>query len=304
MIRKIGLKLLDITINLVYTTFSFFMILIFSKKTKGFVKHIDQECVILGNGPSLLEDLKIIENNISDKFIICLNDFALSDYYIKLKPSVYVFLDPYYWETLDVNKINHSSVISVCNKIFKRILNETTWPIIIYTPFEFKKSKLYKECKNEFIEFKFFNSIPVQGFTWFIIFSLKHRLGLLKAANVITPSLYYAIMSDFKTIYLSGVDHTWVNSIVVLEDSKVYMAQPHFYDNDTSFNPVYLSPEDKESPKLYKLLEIYSNVFKNYWILADFARRKNCRILNLTNKSHIDAFTKYLYDDCVMGFEK
>ncbi|MEI7983351.1 MAG: hypothetical protein WCI71_17000, partial [Bacteroidota bacterium] len=292
MIRKIGLKLLDITINLVYTTFSFFMILIFSKKTEGFVKHLNQESVILGNGPSLLEDLKKIENNISDKFIICLNNFALSEYYMKLKPSVYVFNDPFYWSILDATKISHSPVISICDELFERILNETTWPITIYTPFEFKKSKLYIQCANAFIEFKFFNSVPVQGFPWFINFCLKHRLGLLKAANVITPSLYYAIMSNFNTIYLIGVDHSWINSIVVLEDSKVYMAQPHFYDNDTSFNPVYLSPEDNESPKLYKLLEIYSNVFKNYWILADFARRVNCRIINLTEKSHVDAFPK------------
>lgn len=296
MIRKIGLKLLDITINLVYTTFSFFMILIFSKRTKGFVKHINQECVILGNGPSLLEDLKIIENNISDKFIICLNNFALSDYYIKLKPSVYVFLDPYYWETLDANKTNHSSIISERNKLFDCILNKTTWPIIIYTPFEFKKSKLYKECKNEFVEFKFFNSIPVQGFPWFINFCLKYRLGLLKAANVITPSLYYAIMSDFKTIYLSGVDHSWINSIVVLEDSKVYMAQPHFFDNSLSYDPVFLTPSDLKPTRLHALLEIYANVFKNYWFLADFAIKKNCKIINLTKKSHIDAFPKYQYN--------
>lgn len=293
MLRLIGLKLLNISINIVYTVFSFFMILIYSKKTSEIKKHIGQECLILGNGPSLIEDLDKIGDSLSDKFKICLNDFALSDNYIKIKPKVYVFLDPYYWEVPDAKNTNQIPVISQFELLFNRILIETYWPITIYAPFKFKDSKLYMDCKNEFIEFKFFNSVPVQGFTWFINYCLKHRLGLLKAANVITPSIYFAIMSDFKTIYLSGVDHTWINSIVVLEDSKVYMSQPHFFDNIISYEPVFLKPSDLHPTKLHELLEIYTNVFKNYWILAKFAKQRNCKIINLTNKSLIDAFPKF-----------
>ena len=205
-------------------------------------------------------------------------------------------MDPGYWESLDVTKTNHLDILQDRDKTFSKILEITDWPMIIYVPFRFKDSSLYKICENKNITFIFFNSFPMQGFKWLINFSLNHRLGLLKAANVVTAALYFAIMSEYKTIYLSGVDHSWINSIVVLEDSKVYMAQSHFYDNDTSFNPIYLNNKDNESPKLYKLLEIYSNVFKNYWILADFAGRMNCRIINLTKKSHIDAFPKYQYN--------
>jgi hypothetical protein len=100
-------------------------------------------------------------------------------------------------------------------------------------------------------------------------------------------------MSDFKTIYLCGVDHTWINSIVVLEDSIVYMAQTRFYDNESAqYKPFYFVPNDDEPAKLHELLKVYSNVFNNYWILADFAKEKKLQIINLTKKSHIDAFPK------------
>lgn len=293
MIREIGLNIHVFTVKLIDTIFSIFMILIFAKRTKRIKRQFKKDCIILGNGPSLKEDLFSLEKNISSSVLICVNDFALSELYSRLKPHVYVFLDPFYWQELDVDVPYHLYNLKQRNEVYNRIMRITDWPIIIYAPFEFKYSTLYKESQNDFITFSFFNTIPVQGFKWLINTVLNNGLGLLKSANVITPCLYYAIMSDFKTIYLCGVDHTWINSIVVLEDSIVYMAQTRFYDNESAqYKPFYFVPNDDEPAKLHELLKVYSNVFNNYWILADFAKEKKLQIINLTKKSHIDAFPK------------
>tara|TARA_B110000240_G_C13436534_1_gene426093 strand:- start:16 stop:840 length:825 start_codon:yes stop_codon:yes gene_type:complete len=270
------------------------MILLFAKKTKKFSENSSQECLILGNGPSLLDDLNRIKNNFTNKTLICVNDFALSQYYLTLQPSVYVFLDPYYWSELDTDRSEHLELFNNRKKLFDRILLDTDWPLKIYVPFAFKKSKLYKDCENKFIKFVFFNSIPIQGFKRFIDFGLNKRLGLLKSSNVLTPAIYYAIFSGFNTVYLSGADHSWLNAISISHDSKLQMAQLHFDEKKASYKPVYLIPSDSSPAKLHELLYVYSNVFKNYWILSNLAKKRNCRIINLTIDSYIDAFPKLI----------
>lgn len=292
--RKFGLSLLKLKIDIVNTFFSIFMILLFSKKTNKLSENMSQECLILGNGPSLLEDLVSINNDFTNKIIICVNNFALSDYYLTLKPSVYVFLDPNYWSDLDTDQPHFLEIFNSRKKLFDKILEFTDWPLTIYVPFAFKMSILYKECGNKFIKFIFFNSVPIQGFKWFIHFGLINRLALLKSSNVLTPAIYYAIFSGFKTVYLSGADHSWLNAISVSHDCELQMAQIHFDEKQVSYKPVYLTP-DKSSPvKLHELLYVYSNVFNNYWILSDLAKKRNCKVINLTMDSYIDAFPKLI----------
>lgn len=290
--RIFGLTLLRFNIKLIHTVFSIFMIILFAKRSKKPVKKQNEECLILGNGPSLVRDLKGSDINLSDKTLICVNFFANSDLYLDLKPSVYVFLDPIFWANSNRHELRDQKVIDICNELFERISSTTTWPLEIYAPHALKKSDLFKKCKNNQITFRFFNSIPSQGFDSFVRFSLQHGLGLLKAANVMIPAIHYAIISGFKTVYLSGVDHSWLNSITVSEDCVLQMAQPHFDDKELKYKPLYLLPTDKSPAKLHELLEVYSHVFRNYWILSDLASRNQSRVLNLTNESFIDAFPK------------
>jgi len=55
----------------------------------------DEELIIVGNGPSLKNDIDQFLGAKGDCF--CVNHFADSDWFEKLRPKYYLFLDPYFW---------------------------------------------------------------------------------------------------------------------------------------------------------------------------------------------------------------
>lgn len=261
------------------------VILLFSKKTKYPKEKIDNDCIIMGNGPSLKKDIEKI-NALSPGYDkICVNFFAESDLYSKLKPKIYVIYDPGFW------KAEKNEVVSRMNYLFDKINKETTWKIYLFAPFQFKKSKFYSDSTNKNIEFVFFNAISIDGFPGFIRYCLSHRLGMPRAPNVIIPSLVFAINLGYRKIFLSGVDHSWHRDIVVKGDSKVYMAQKHFND-EFEHTPYYTNPDDKKSATMHQLFQTWANVFRGYELISDLAGRQHIEIFNLTEDSFIDAFKK------------
>ena len=56
-----------------------------------------ERAMVLGNGPSLQSDMQTILNRRMGADLYCVNAFALTDYFTKLKPDFYVFADPMYW---------------------------------------------------------------------------------------------------------------------------------------------------------------------------------------------------------------
>ena len=81
--------------NLFFSLISILRIIRFSKKTKLPVEEHFNECIILGNGPSLGNSLqKKIEKIQSISLKICVNSMAINKYYEILKPQYYILADP------------------------------------------------------------------------------------------------------------------------------------------------------------------------------------------------------------------
>jgi hypothetical protein len=161
-----------------------------------------------------------------------------------------------------------------------------------YAPFQFKKSDFYLKSENTNIKYIFFNAISIDGFPGFIRYCMSHRLGLPRAPNVMIPSLVFAVNSGYGKIWLTGVDHSWHQEIVVRNDSKVYVDQKHFLDDRSAQRPIFLVPGDTEPATMHQLFLVWSNLFKGYELIRDYAVRKGVEIFNLTESSFIDAFKK------------
>tara|TARA_B100000575_G_C23070278_1_gene616423 strand:+ start:209 stop:481 length:273 start_codon:yes stop_codon:yes gene_type:complete len=78
-------------IDLPRTINYFFKGIIYRKKYNN-----DFNFLILMNGPSLIDDLKLIDINKYNQ-IICVNHFADSNLYTEIKPNTYLFQDTYFW---------------------------------------------------------------------------------------------------------------------------------------------------------------------------------------------------------------
>jgi hypothetical protein len=272
--------------NLISTILFLPVVALFSKRTKYPRVKINEDCIIMGNGPSLTRDIEKIDilDTKFDKF--CVNFFAESELYARVRPKIYVIYDPIFWEN------GASEIYGKRDRLFEKIVKETNWEIWFYAPFQFKKSSLYQNQGNNNIKFVFYNAITVDGYPGFIRYCLSHRLGLPRAPNVIIPSLAFAIILGYKKIWLTGVDHSWHRDIVVKSDSKVYLDHKHFIDNSLEQNPIYLIPGDEKPASMHQLFQAWANLFKGYELINDFAGRKNVEIVNLTEGSFIDAFKK------------
>ncbi len=66
------------------------------KKTDMFIKN-HNKCIIMGNGPSLIETLEKSHNNLSEYDLIAVNHMALTPQYEQYQPSIYVLCDPAFW---------------------------------------------------------------------------------------------------------------------------------------------------------------------------------------------------------------
>ncbi|MEZ4884848.1 MAG: hypothetical protein R3E32_09000 [Chitinophagales bacterium] len=250
-----------------------------------------QNCIILANGPSLKDSLRQNPDAFDkEKYdLFCVNYFANTDFYERLKPNYCVLIAPEYWveEFEDI-----STILQKRTQLFENIEAKTDWEMTILIPWEAKKSKAWKELfKNKpNIHIQYFNRTPVEGCTSINHFLFKHRLGMPRPHNVLLPSIWLTINMHYQNIYLVGSDHSWLPEISVNDQNEVLINQKHFYDDTTSVPKPMRKATGKR--KLYEVLEKFMLAFKGYFILNKYAKTKGVKIWNSTPNSFIDAFER------------
>ena len=88
------------------------------------------KALILGTGPSMADFLNT-STLLHEVDLICVNDFALSEFYERIKPSYYVLVDPSYWR--EPSYVNETD-LNLRNKLFDRIEKVTNWDITFIIP--------------------------------------------------------------------------------------------------------------------------------------------------------------------------
>lgn len=247
------------------------------------------KCIIIGNGPSLKEELLENFQFFKTTTSICVNYFPVSDAYIRLQPNAIVLHAPEFWidDVKDEYKV-------IRQKIFDAIKEKTTWNFIVYAPIKARKSKIVIEklLENKHIRLSFYNDTPIEGMQSINTIFFNQGLGLPRPHNVVIPALIVAIRQSFKEIYLTGVDHSWLKEISVDENNNVLVGQYHFYDND-SIKPEPMNKVGRlKTRNLAEVLEKFIFTFKSYYIINEYAKAKNVKIFNATKGSFIDAFER------------
>ena len=295
----------DFVTNSVKSLLSLLKILLMSsfqgfRIPKALKKTLKEECVILGNGPSLKEALEY-KKVYSGRTKICVNYFARAKEYQQIKPEIYFMVSPEYFLTDAKTEYQDSRI-----ETFKAINEKTDWPMLIAVPNLAKSKKRWKGyLTNPNLYVVYFNNTPIEGFQRFqsLIFSLK--LGMPRPHNVLVACIWFAVNLQFKSVLLLGADHSWLNEISVTFNNEVLIGQKHFYDqqvvdqksnvNKPDPKPMYKGASN-ESRKLHEVIEKFFFSFRSYWDLKAFAKYRGVRIVNLTEDSFIDAFEKQPID--------
>lgn len=240
------------------------------------------EVVILANGPSLGKTIEESGEFLKGKTLLAVNYFVSSDVFEKLKPELYVIADPFFW-IIPENR----------ERFFVALAKKTTWDLTLFVPARACKNKEWKEllAGNKHIRVCIYNTTPVEGFRGFIHFIYRKGWGMPRPHNVLIPSISLSIRLPFKKIYVAGADHSWLHEITVTDENEVLMNQKHFYDQNTS-KAESVKKLDRNSAALCNILYHMYVAFKAYFVLEDFARSENKKIINITPGSYIDAFER------------
>jgi len=288
--------------NALLSTLTFFKVLIKSNFFLSYNKSIkrNKNLLIIGNGPSFKESInRLSEENKSHLDLLAVNFFANSDFFLILKPLIYVISAPEFW----ISNVDENYITSR-NKLFKSLADNVEWNMILYVPYEAKKIKFWQNVlkTNPHIKIDFYNNTPIEGFPFLNTLYYNNNLGMFRPHNVIIPSLFISIGLEYENIYLIGVEHSWLQNLRVNQDNEVQIKQEHFYDQQKAqYKP--MKKMGSGSRKLFEILDKLYLTFKGYFEIKKYVSTKNTRIYNLTTNSFIDAFEKFdieklnLYND-------
>jgi len=271
--------------KLLKTIISFLSVLFFSsfssnKKIKKLRDHVlvYDECIVMGNGPSLNPVLIYNLCTLKHRNIFAVNFFCNTEYFNRLKPSFYLLQDP----LLFANNIED---LSENMNLLVKNFNEISWPMVVLIPygFDFKNSKLFKEIDNNNLLFFQFNVTPISGFKFAENWLFKHNLGMPASQTVINSAIFLAINLNYKIIHLYGVEQSWLKYLSVGNDNKISVGLSHFYSG---------SDKTGENRTLSEFLLSQATVFKSHLRLDEYSKHLGSYILNHTPGSYIDAYDR------------
>jgi hypothetical protein len=252
-------------------------------------KKTGETILILGNGPSLKEQLDRYFDILSNNTCICVNHFVSSEYYVKLRPKLYIIIDPVFFHPCEDKKINEKKEM-----VFFNLKTKTTWNIELVIDSKYKSDlKLIELQENQHIKLLFIN----MG-TFISYYRTKEQFKLFNkniiappAQTVLNTALYLCIFWRYKNIVLLGADSSWHEAYQIDPlTNKLYINMRHFTGEEKM--PVYSDPKDCTFAKFHEEFLALSNAFKSYWLLREYAEFNGVSIFNASTKSYIDAFER------------
>jgi len=245
-------------------------------------------CFVLGNGPSLKNETESGYDYLKNQEIFCVNDFVKSELFEKVKPKYYVIADPGNW-----SPVNTEEGLNARNSLFEAIVSKTTWPLIMYVPFQAKDYLETKFIKNKNIHLKFFNVSASNFKDLAVLFTYSIGVCMPRAQNVLIAALYLAIYNEYKKIILLGADHSWHETLALDEKNNVCMRSTYFFDKSAAdLKPWYKDYDYKDVWNMPDLFQALGLMFQGYWSIKDYASFECADIYNASSNTYIDAFKR------------
>lgn len=243
--------------------------------------------LILGNGPSLAEDLpRLIERGEhTAKDVMAVNYFALDERFTMVRPAYYVLSDPMFFR----DSVYRDRVAELY-----RVLNErVTWPMNLYVQYYNPERFDYRAAlPNANIRIVKFHTQVYSGFRSVEFWLFRRGLGSANFGTVVQVCEYIALLLGYKRLELCGVDHTLLDGLSVDGENRLCRADGHYYDDA----PAAPKPIFQKVPRRPYTMAVYlaevAELFRGHEVLRDYARSLGARIVNRTKGSMIDAYER------------
>lgn len=248
------------------------------------------ECLVIGNGPSLKITLTKHIKFFKDKDILCVNDFVLSPFFEVLEPKYCIFADPAYW-----SKSASGDLKNLFSKTAYLMVKNVKWKMILFLPKNAKEWNYFIELSkvNPNITINYYNTTVINCFGKLKYYIYRHNLAIVPSQNVLIPGIFLSLNMGYKNIYIAGADHSWHENIFVAEDNKLYLTNTRIFDGKKSnIIPYTITADQKTTYKMHEIMSAYSKTFLGYHELNSYAKYLGNNIINVSEKSYIDAFER------------
>lgn len=252
-------------------------IILFSKFNRKDIVNSTNCCSILGNGPSLNDNLNNDIFRDSTRSLYVVNWFCLSEWFIKLKPQNYVIVDPGFYD-VNVNSLDRHR-----DQLFS-ILSIIDWDMKFYIPNLYRKTLVAKKIRNianKKIEIIYINTTPINGPKWFRNWCIGHKLGMPQPYNVLNAAIAVAIFNKIVDIEIFGADHSWLRDLYHNENGQLCSRNTHLYGSNE-----FIMPKGSLEDGLLS----FAKCLKSYRYLKDYADANAIKIVNRTRNSYLDVF--------------
>jgi len=249
---------------------------------------VGEELVILANGPSLRSDLDNHPDFFRDKQLMCVNQFALSNDYDRLKPQYYILLDMGFFVENTIPR-----VAEVREQVKQAMIRKTTWPLTFCCPAGARNSPFHRDLLASGIQvkFAFFNNTVVDGIRLVRNWLYRRQVGMPPPQNVLIAALMAGLACGFKRIIICGADHSWHQGLEIGSDSKLVSVEHHFYDKKP-WKVAVEHPETLKRATIHDYFFILYRTFRSYHLIQDYALSRGARIINASSVTFIDAFER------------
>lgn len=247
----------------------------------------DFPCIILGNGPSLTEDIKGHQSHLADLELFSVGRFAEVPEFSVLRPKHYVFADPMYWLPNAPNV-----TIEFRERLFSVIASRTKWKMNVLAPIQARHILDCAFRKSPWIEQVLFNVTPVSQDLLISKYVYDHNLGMHPVQNVLVACLFLALRMGHKNIVLLGADHSWHETLALGDGNQVCLRDRHFYDKEVELRPFTMDGSPDQIFTMDRLFFALGRMFEGYWSLARYAETLGATIRNASSTTYIDAFPR------------
>ena len=246
--------------------------------------------MVLGNGPSLKASLEDQKDLLKGKELMAVNQFVLSDEFVRLKPENYVLLDIGYFKVDTIPRVKE-----IAAKLLDAFEEKTHWKMTFFFPNEAKGSAFHRRLSTseKDYSFVFFNRTNVDGLQGFRHWAYKRNLGMPKPQNVLIACLMLGVCMKYSELFVLGADHSWLENIRIADDNSLVSIEKHFYDKDSKGKPTKkVHPDTLKSARLHDYLYDLARTFSSYHLIRTFADSVDVKVWNASATSYIDAFDR------------
>ena len=284
--KKIIYFLIDLFLLIAAVFYSAFKF----KKVSGIAWEYNdyKKTILLGNGPSLKDDIEKVIEESRESEVYVLNYFAVTNYFLKIKPEYYVLTDRMFWSQ------NANEDIKKDNEELYFHLDKVDWRMNLICPesgFEWISNRLRANKNIKVLEV---HSVNIEFKTEKInLFALNKNFITPHFINGLVMVLWHAIYKNSIDIEIYGADFSLFKEYYIDQKTNdLYTSASHFYKNTKAQdNASFKYPNETKKMLHTRLYQQWSSFYQMY-LLSKIAKMKQIKITNLSSNSFLDSFER------------